>query len=213
MLRNGPLKISKSLKKAENGPLAKISSQSLDTMWTDGQTVWFLYTSPNFVCGGIVIMIELAAIKVHHLNVNLYFIQIWYSNNYDIIFYENISSRTDKSGFSLTLGFAGESCLELECVASFWTYVRSSFFTLLSLYFVNGSVVVLPIAGPSSESSHVPLLFTSFPLRTIPEVEGPGLPLSSISSQDTSDCVHLFLNNTLVSLLRISTMGQTRMCF
>ena len=29
MIRNGPLKISKSLKKAENGPLAKISSQSL----------------------------------------------------------------------------------------------------------------------------------------------------------------------------------------
>ena len=30
MIRNGPLKISKSLKKAENGPLAKISSQSLN---------------------------------------------------------------------------------------------------------------------------------------------------------------------------------------
>ena len=30
MIRNGPLTISKSLKKAENGPLAKISSQSLN---------------------------------------------------------------------------------------------------------------------------------------------------------------------------------------
>ena len=33
MIRNCPLNISKSLKKAENGPLVKISSQSLDTMY------------------------------------------------------------------------------------------------------------------------------------------------------------------------------------
>ena len=33
MIRNGPLKISKSSKKAENGPLAKISSLSLQLYW------------------------------------------------------------------------------------------------------------------------------------------------------------------------------------
>ena len=33
MIRNAPLKISKSLKKAENGPLAKISSQSPIEKW------------------------------------------------------------------------------------------------------------------------------------------------------------------------------------
>ena len=35
MIRNGPLKISKSLKKAENGPLAKISSLSLTLQFLD----------------------------------------------------------------------------------------------------------------------------------------------------------------------------------
>ena len=39
MIRNGPLKISNSLKKAENGPLGKISSQSLRTWLVSGSNL------------------------------------------------------------------------------------------------------------------------------------------------------------------------------
>ena len=109
VIRNGPLKISKSLKKAENGPLAKSSSQSLNYL---GKTLdeHAEPESPSYIYTGIIHWQDFLSHKpIYSVAVTLYMSLVmtnlwWWCKIIQSFTYNHLCNKTHTKVSGVTLG-------------------------------------------------------------------------------------------------------------